>query len=408
MNILLINHYAGSPEHGMEFRPYYLAKKWVELGHDVTIFSSSFSHLRYKQPIVEASYSKVNISNIKYVFFKTSRYKGRGIGRIINIIQFLLSITKYHKKVITKNPDVIIASSTYPFDFLVSKYLTRSYKSKIIYEVHDLWPLSLTDIYGFSKYNPMIFLMQLNENYNYKNSDYVVSMLPNAKKHMEKHGLLSEKFNFIPNGYQKDIEKQNSKPSGAIYDQLNKMKKNGKKIIGYTGYHSKQNSLMCLVKAAKEASKINIHFVLIGKGPDKNLLKKYVSENNLNNVSFFPPVPKSDVINILRMFDFLYIGYADNKIYKYGIASNKLLDYLKSGKPVLFSGKTSNNIVEIADVGESVDPNSAKKIIIALNKMLNYDKERLKNIKFRSKTYLKKHHDFNILAKKFISVMSKN
>lgn len=27
MNILLINHYAGSPDLGMEFRPYYMAKE---------------------------------------------------------------------------------------------------------------------------------------------------------------------------------------------------------------------------------------------------------------------------------------------------------------------------------------------------------------------------------------------
>ncbi len=37
MNILLINHYAGSPELGMEFRPYYMAKEWVKAGHQVLI-----------------------------------------------------------------------------------------------------------------------------------------------------------------------------------------------------------------------------------------------------------------------------------------------------------------------------------------------------------------------------------
>ena len=45
MNILLINHYAGSPDLGMEFRPYYMAKEWQKAGHHVRIVGGSFSHL---------------------------------------------------------------------------------------------------------------------------------------------------------------------------------------------------------------------------------------------------------------------------------------------------------------------------------------------------------------------------
>lgn len=37
MNILLVNQYAGSKYHGMEFRPYYLGLEWVKAGHKVTI-----------------------------------------------------------------------------------------------------------------------------------------------------------------------------------------------------------------------------------------------------------------------------------------------------------------------------------------------------------------------------------
>ena len=39
MNILYINHYAGSPEMGMEFRPYYLSREWVKMGHKVTMIA---------------------------------------------------------------------------------------------------------------------------------------------------------------------------------------------------------------------------------------------------------------------------------------------------------------------------------------------------------------------------------
>ena len=65
MNIILINHYAGSNIHGMEFRPYYLAREWVKMGHNVTIIAASFSHLRQK-----SGYSVITeefIDGIRYI-----------------------------------------------------------------------------------------------------------------------------------------------------------------------------------------------------------------------------------------------------------------------------------------------------------------------------------------------------
>lgn len=46
MNILLINHYAGYPNLGMEYRPYYLSKEWVRMGHQVRVLAANYSHLR--------------------------------------------------------------------------------------------------------------------------------------------------------------------------------------------------------------------------------------------------------------------------------------------------------------------------------------------------------------------------
>ena len=44
MNILYINHYAGGPLYGMEYRPYYLAREWVRGRHKVTMVAANFSH----------------------------------------------------------------------------------------------------------------------------------------------------------------------------------------------------------------------------------------------------------------------------------------------------------------------------------------------------------------------------
>ena len=93
MNILLINHYAGSKEYGMEYRPYYLAKEWVKQGHQVTILGASFSHLRQYQPQVKKDFQEENIDGIKYVWFKTPEYGG-SIARIKNMMTFLWKLRK--------------------------------------------------------------------------------------------------------------------------------------------------------------------------------------------------------------------------------------------------------------------------------------------------------------------------
>ena len=40
VRILYIDHYAGSNQHGMEFRPFYLAREWVRAGHHVRIVAA--------------------------------------------------------------------------------------------------------------------------------------------------------------------------------------------------------------------------------------------------------------------------------------------------------------------------------------------------------------------------------
>ena len=52
MNIVYIEHYAGTPALGMEFRPYYLAREWVRAGHRVQMLAASYSHVRARQPEV--------------------------------------------------------------------------------------------------------------------------------------------------------------------------------------------------------------------------------------------------------------------------------------------------------------------------------------------------------------------
>ena len=88
MNIIYLNHYAGSPAHGMEYRPYYLAREWVRLGHRVQMLAADFSHVRATQPAP----GDETIDGIAYRWYPTPRYLGHGLGQARGELEPLLAV----------------------------------------------------------------------------------------------------------------------------------------------------------------------------------------------------------------------------------------------------------------------------------------------------------------------------
>ena len=100
MNIIVINHYIGSPYYGMDFRPYYISREWVKMGHKVTMVGATQSHIRMIQPEVKENFSVEMIDGIQYIWLKTPAYdKSSSIKRINNILSFVFKSWRYAKKI---------------------------------------------------------------------------------------------------------------------------------------------------------------------------------------------------------------------------------------------------------------------------------------------------------------------
>lgn len=197
MNILLISHYAGAPQYGMEFRSYYMAREWVRQGHQVTVVGASFSHLRHHQPPT----GEETLEGIHYLWLPTSTYEGNGLARVRTMFQFVAKVFRRSREFAALKPDIVIASSVYTFDIYPCRRIARLAHAKLVYEVHDLWPLSPMIIGGYSKWHPFIWLLQRGENYAYRHCDMVVSIIDKSFPHMQCHGLTPDRFCCIPNGY---------------------------------------------------------------------------------------------------------------------------------------------------------------------------------------------------------------
>ncbi len=405
MNILLINHYAGTIDYGMEFRPYYLAKEWVKQGHNVVIIAASFSHLRRKNPEISSDMEEEIIDGIKYLWVKTPTYEGNGVGRIKNMFSFISKLSSKAKYIADNyKPDVVIASSTYPSDNYIARRISKSSDAKYIWEVNDLWPLSPMELGGMSKYHPFIMLMKHGELFSYRNVDAVISLLPNTLPYMQSQGLAPEKWHYIPNGIvieDWDKSEQIPKEYSEIFSNL---RKDGKTILGYTGGHAISNSLSTIIDAAiLLKDNADYHFVFIGDGQEKkNLIEK---AKGLNNITFLPPVSKSQIPNILSQMDILLITWNKSSIYRFGISPNKIFDYMMAQKPIIHATDAPNKFVDTAECGIAIEPENPEEIIKAIDILKHKSREELDIMGENSKKYILENHDYKVLAANFVDII---
>jgi glycosyltransferase involved in cell wall biosynthesis len=407
MNILLVNHYAGSCELGMEYRPYYLAREWVRQGHRVMIAAASFSHVRVHSPKVSGWLTENETDGIRYTWVWTPRYKGNGIRRVINIFFFVGSLCVFSNRLIRQiAPDMVIASSTYPLDIVPARAIARRCHAKIIFEVHDLWPLSPIELGGMSRRNLFIILMQWAENLAYRKSDKVVSMLPKTMEHMLQHGMSPEKYVYIPNGV--DVTEWQVEPN-AIPEQhkqpFSRLRAEGHFIVGYTGAHGLANVLDNFIDAACQLHEYPITFVLIGQGPEKERLMLKTQLRKQTNVIFLPPVERKAMPSILQEMDVLYIGLKGDPIFRFGVSPNKLMDYMMAGKPVIYAIQSGNNIVEDSGCGVSISPEKPAEIVKAVLHLMNLSTETRIQMGQKGQAYILAHHDYRILAKQFLDTL---
>ena len=405
MTILMISHYAGAPQYGMEFRSYYMAREWVNMGHRVMIVGSAFSHLRKRQPTA----GKETIDGIEYLWLPTRRYEGNGAGRAFSMFQFVWQVYR-HLRSLVLNPDVVIASSVYTFDIYPCRRIARKCHARLVYEVHDLWPLSPMVIGNLSRWHPFIWLLQCGENYAYRHCDMVISILDKAFPHMQRHGLSPDRFCCIPNGFRQEEWNECNKATlpAEHTDLLNRLKGQGCTVVGFAGGHTQSTAMQVLVEAARILhSRNNLAFVLVGQGPQKEELIALAQQYQLDNIYFLPPIEKQAIPPLLDRFDICYAGGVHSILHQYGTSFNKITDYMVAGKPIVNSVDEPDSLIERVGCGLQVEAENALQVSKAIAQMADMTEVERAALGAKGHKYAIQNLEYKTLAQRFIDAVSR-
>lgn len=408
MDILLINHYAGSPKHGMEYRPYYLGREWARLGHRVTVVAASRSHLRIQEPLVNGDATEEHLDGVRYVWLKTPGYCGNGVRRAVNVFAFVGQLCRHARRIVgDRPPEAVIASSTHPLDIFPAARIARRCQGRLVYEVHDLWPLSLIELGGMSPWHPFCLLIGRAERLAYRRADRVVSLLPAAAGHMRAHGMAPHKFVHIPNGIDVGQWQADTMPIPEEHRAaLAALRAEGRFLVGYVGSHAVAYALDALVEAAQLLQSQPVGVVLVGQGQEKERLRRKAGALGLPNLVFLPPVPKPAVPALLASLDALYLGLRRKPIFRFGVSPNKLMDYMMAGRPVIQAIEAGNDLVAESRCGISCraeDPAAIAEAILGLSRSTP---EQRRAMGQSGQEYVFRHHDYAVLARRFLEVIA--
>ena len=415
MNILYLNHYAGAPALGMEYRPYYLAREWTRLGHRVQMVACATSHVRATAPVhrdhpIHAP-THQDIDGIDYLWFPGPAYQGNGLGRVKNIWAFLRQVWRASRRIATQfRPDVVIASSTYPMDIWVARRLARLARAKLVFEVHDLWPLSPIELSGMSPKHPFILLCQKAEDDAYRDADVVVSMLPKVHDHMASRGLDLKKLHIVPNGITLDEWTGELPPLRAdVAAAIAQARARSATVVGYAGSMGLPNALDTLLDAMRslQTQGAPIALVMVGGGHERERLAERVRAEGLANVQMLPPIPKAQIPSFLTEIDIAYIGWQRVPIYRFGIAPNKLMDYMMAGCAVLHSVQAGNDPVAESGCGLTVAPESATAIADGLRRLAALPAAERRAMGERGRAFVLAEHTYPVLAQRFLQAMQR-
>jgi glycosyltransferase involved in cell wall biosynthesis len=318
---------------------------------------------------------------------------------------FLRALYREGKQLATGfKPDIVIASSTYPMDIWPAHRIARQTGAKLVFEIHDLWPLTPMELGGISKWHPFIMLLQAAENYVYRHADAVVSMLPKVHDHVEARGMPLSSLYIVPNGVDpREWRGDTPRLEADIDKTLLALRKAGNFIVGYAGTHGVSNALHTFLDTSAIMRDEKVSFVLVGSGPEKPGLQRRARMEQLRNVFFIDPVVKEQIPALLQHFDVAYIGWKRHPLYRFGIAPNKLMDYMMAARPVLHAVEAGNDPVGEAGCGLTVAPEDAAASVEGVRSLLSLSVEARGAMGLRGKEFVLANHTYPILSERFLA-----
>lgn len=413
-NIWIFHHYATPPVMNGMTRPYNFGIYLKEYDYNVRIFGASFLHSSSENLINDNKklYIEKNNRDIPFVFVNTPSYTKNDLWRVWNMIVYYRNLQKVTEIYLKKHekPDLIIASSPHPLVMVAGINIAKTLNIPCICEIRDFWPEVFFMNNTIKEDSILGRSLVKGEYWIYENADGIIFLkegdinyITDKKWDKDQDGSIDlDKCHYINNGV--DIEKFKGQKNKYILKDPDL--DNGKFNLVYTGAIRQVNNIGNILDTAKLLKDYKeIQFLIYGEGNELEGLKERIIEEDINNVKMKGYIDQKYIPYVLSRSSVNILNYSQEKYnWSRGNSSNKLFEYMASGKPIISTVKMGYCYLEKYNCGLSLEkdtPEDFAETIMEIYKMDRYRYNEMgKNARDGAKDF-----DYKNLSNRLINVI---
>ncbi len=349
MRILYIQQLLVLPDSSGNDRCFHFAKRWRELGHQITFISSgaalpdSLQKKWLKQSLNKVKYEGIDLLLVPVPYSHHMSFP----RRIISFLQFYQRVNNIPFN--EQSFDLVIAYSAPLTVGELGRKIAQKLHIPFIFEVADVWP-DVPIGMGIINHPWLIKWLHKKTNNIYRAANYIFTFSEGMKEQILSHNVPANKVHVVHNGA--DTER-------IPFISRKDRKRNIMNVL-YLGTIGKANDLTQLVEAAKKVFQLRgsaIQFTIIGSGNDEKRVKQLAGSYQLETINFLPPVSRKEVHQILSEADVGVVCFAAYKVLEANSAT-KFYDYLASGLPVIINYQSwQAEYLRVYDCGLSAPQN---------------------------------------------------
>lgn len=302
---------------------------------------------------------------------------------------FFVGLFKLHKI------DYLVTTSPPPLISFTGYFLAKLKRSKLIYDVRDIWPDVALEMGSFTRNSIYYKVFSFIASFMYKHSDYITTVTPGKVKKIENYVDDQKKVKYIPNGFDDNFIK--FPIDNKVVEKYDLKDKFTVVYIGNVGLAQNLDALVTLAEDHK--NKKNIQFLIFGTGAYQEKLKIKIDNLKLKNIHLVGKIDYSKVYTILKYSKISFISLKNDKMTD--SVPTKMFDALGVGCPVLLLAKgDSCDILNSTSLGETAsnEKELKNKFEYMINNYDMYEEKKQVTIRYISENYSRRK-----IAQKFES-----